>query len=171
MSEHGKWRPRVSTTYSRFRTKILGNIGVSLIKLGRYEDALAAFEECLDSNGEYGAALNLVLAAYCLEDTEKMREAFQRLVDIPAMLDDDPKFTVEQDILVIQLMNSDVLRQWERRRKQQAENNIMAAGKYFWSWDKFFEQMIIFTFPAKIISRQIAPTYVRFQPKSNQCVF
>lgn len=40
-----------------FRTKILGNIGVALVKLGRYEDALAAFEECLDSSGEYGAAV------------------------------------------------------------------------------------------------------------------
>ncbi|KAI6182319.1 hypothetical protein M3Y97_00367200 [Aphelenchoides bicaudatus] len=130
---------RVQKVHERTRTKILGNIGVALIKLGRYEDALAAFEECLDSNGDYGSALNLVLAAYCLEDTEKMREAFQRLVDIPAMVDDDHKFTTEQDILVIQLMNSDVLRQWERRRKQVAENNIMAA--------------------AKIISRQIAPTF------------
>jgi hypothetical protein len=70
-----------------------------------------------------------------------MREAFQRLVDIPTMIDDDHKFTsAEQDILVVQLMNSDLLRQWERKRKQQAENTIMAA--------------------AKIISRQIAATFV-----------
>ena len=60
------------------RTRILGNIGVALVRLGRYEDAMAAFEECLDSaGGGYSAALNLILAAYCLDDVEKMREAFQ----------------------------------------------------------------------------------------------
>lgn len=84
----------------------------------------------------------MILAAYCLEDTEKMREAFQRLVDIPTMIDDDHKFTTEQDILVVQLLNSDLLRQWERKRKQQAENTIMAG--------------------AKIISRQIAATFVPY---------
>lgn len=96
--------------------------------------------------------MNLILAAYCLEDNDKMREAFQRLVDIPTMIDDDHRFSSEQDILVIQLINSDLLRQWERRRKQQAENTIMAA--------------------AKIISRQIAPTfvYLLYNYSVNNCI-
>ncbi|KAI6234411.1 hypothetical protein M3Y99_00791700 [Aphelenchoides fujianensis] len=119
---------RVEKVHERTRTKILGNIGVALVKLGRYEDAMAAFEECLENSGEYGAALNLLLAAYCLEDADKMREAMISTTD-----------EGESDILVIQLMNSDLLRQWERRRKQQAEHTIMAG--------------------AKIISRQIAATF------------
>ncbi|KAI6203458.1 hypothetical protein M3Y94_00559000 [Aphelenchoides besseyi] len=87
-------------------TRILGNIGVALVKLGRYEDAMAAFEECLEtSGGDYGAALNLILAAYCLEDTDKMREAFQRLVDIPTMISTSDD--TESDILVV-LTNSDL---------------------------------------------------------------
>jgi intraflagellar transport protein 88 len=61
------------------------------VKLGKYEDALAAFEDCLDASGDYGTALNLVLSAYCLEDGDKMREAFQRLVDIPLMIDEEIK--------------------------------------------------------------------------------
>ena len=32
------------------RTKILNNIGVTLVKLGRYEDGLAAFEVSFNSN-------------------------------------------------------------------------------------------------------------------------
>ncbi|KAI6225571.1 hypothetical protein M3Y95_00711300 [Aphelenchoides besseyi] len=128
---------RVEKVHERIRTRILGNIGVALVKLGRYEDAMAAFEECLEtSGGDYGAALNLILAAYCLEDTDKMREAFQRLVDIPTMISTSDD--TESDILVV-LTNSDLLRQWEGRRKQQAEHTIMAA--------------------AKIISRQIAGTF------------
>lgn len=74
-----------------FRTKILNNIGVTLVKLGKYEDALGAFEDCLDSDGGYGTALNFILTAYCLEDAEKMREGFQRLVDIPMFINDEIK--------------------------------------------------------------------------------
>lgn len=61
--------------------------------MGKYEDALAAFEDCLDSDGEYGTALNLILTAYCLEDAEKMREGFQRLVDIPVIINEEIKDT------------------------------------------------------------------------------
>lgn len=73
---------------------MLNNIGIALVKLGKYEDALATFEECMDFHGDYATALNLILAAYCLDDNEKMREAFQRLVDIPLLIDDEHKFVV-----------------------------------------------------------------------------
>ncbi len=69
----------------------MNNIGVTLIKLGKYEEALGAFEDCLDAYGDYETALNLVLAAYCLEDDDKMRESFQRLVDIPLLIDEEQK--------------------------------------------------------------------------------
>ncbi|KAI1722263.1 tetratricopeptide repeat domain-containing protein [Ditylenchus destructor] len=113
-----------------YRTKFLNNIGVTLVKLGKYEDALAAFEDCLDASGDYETALNLVLAAYCLEDAEKMREAFQRLVDIPLMIDEEVKDpSADHDILALQLLANDTLNAWERKRKQQAERTILIAAK------------------------------------------
>ncbi|KAI1731152.1 tetratricopeptide repeat domain-containing protein [Ditylenchus destructor] len=121
---------QVPKVQQRTRTKFLNNIGVTLVKLGKYEDALAAFEDCLDASGDYETALNLVLAAYCLEDAEKMREAFQRLVDIPLMIDEEVKDpSADHDILALQLLANDTLNAWERKRKQQAERTILIAAK------------------------------------------
>lgn len=46
------------------RTKILNNIGVTLVRLGRYEDALVTFEDCLDQDetADFPIALNLTMA-------------------------------------------------------------------------------------------------------------
>lgn len=46
------------------RTKILNNIGVTMVKLGKYEDALATFEDCLEAGGNYGMALNSTLTVF-----------------------------------------------------------------------------------------------------------
>uniref|UniRef100_A0A914DVC1 Intraflagellar transport protein 88 homolog n=1 Tax=Acrobeloides nanus TaxID=290746 RepID=A0A914DVC1_9BILA len=119
---------QVPKVQQKTRIKMLNNIGIALVKLGKYEDALVTFEECMDFHGDYSTALNLILAAYCLDDNEKMREAFQRLVDIPLLIDDEHKY-MEQDILSTQLLNNDELRQWERQRKHLAEKTILTASK------------------------------------------
>ena len=85
---------------------MLNNIGVALVRSGNFVDALATFEECLESNGDYATALNLTITAYLLDDSDKMREAFQRLVDIPPMVDDEPKHADEPDILMAQVQFS-----------------------------------------------------------------
>lgn len=82
---------------------MLNNIGVALVKSGNFVDALSTFEECLEANGDYATALNLTITAYLLDDSEKMREAFQRLVDIPPMTDDETKHVDEPDILLAQV--------------------------------------------------------------------
>uniref|UniRef100_A0A914YAU3 Uncharacterized protein n=1 Tax=Panagrolaimus superbus TaxID=310955 RepID=A0A914YAU3_9BILA len=83
---------RIPQFQARMRCKIQNNAGVALVRLGKYEDAMAHFEECMDQGGDYAMALNLVLTAYCLDDNDKMREAFQRLVDIPVMVEDEIKY-------------------------------------------------------------------------------
>ncbi|KAH7728656.1 CBN-OSM-5 protein [Aphelenchoides avenae] len=120
---------QVPKVQQRTRAKMLNNIGVALVKSGNFVDALATFEECLESSGDYATALNLTITAYLLDDSEKMREAFQRLVDIPPMVDDEPKHADEPDILMAQVLNDDDLRKWERRRKHQAERTILVAAK------------------------------------------
>ena len=120
---------RVPQFQTRLRCKIQNNIGVALVRLGKYEDALGHFEECMDVGGDYSIALNLVLCAYCLDDNDKMREAFQRLVDIPVMIEDDLKYNQENDVLTAQLLKNDSLRQWEKQRKQHGERTILTAAK------------------------------------------
>uniref|UniRef100_A0A915LF34 Intraflagellar transport protein 88-like protein n=1 Tax=Meloidogyne javanica TaxID=6303 RepID=A0A915LF34_MELJA len=84
---------QVPKVHQRMRAKILSNIGVAMVRLGRYEDALSSFEESLELSGrsaaDYSTALNLIMAAYCLGNEEKMRESFQRLVDIPILIDEN----------------------------------------------------------------------------------
>ncbi|KHN84582.1 Intraflagellar transport protein 88 -like protein [Toxocara canis] len=121
------------------RIKILNNIGVAFIKCGEYDEASSTFEHCLEEKGDYGTALNLILTAYCLEDVDKMKDAFQRLVDIPLLFDDEPKYMEQQDFLLAQVISNDSLKQWERQRRQTAERTILTA--------------------AKIISSAIAATY------------
>lgn len=77
----------------------MNNIGISFIKRGEYEEALNAFEQCVEEKGGYGTALNLILTLYCLDDAEKMKDAFQRLLEIPFLIDDDLKYMVLTIIL------------------------------------------------------------------------
>lgn len=72
----------------------MNNIGVAFIKCGEYDEAMSTFEHCMEVKGDYNTALNLILTSYCLNDTEKMKEAFQRLLDIPLVVDDEPKYAV-----------------------------------------------------------------------------
>ncbi|CEF67704.1 No mechanoreceptor potential B [Strongyloides ratti] len=120
---------QVNNLENSVKIKLLNNIGVSLIKLGKYYDALATFEYAVDEGGDYSTALNLILTAYCLDDADKMKESFQKLIDIPTMIDDEVTKNFETDVLAAQIINNDDLKQWERKRKQMAENTILTAAK------------------------------------------
>lgn len=124
---------QVPKVHQRMRAKILSNIGVAMVRLGRYEDALSSFEESLELSGrsaaDYSTALNLIMAAYCLGNEEKMRESFQRLVDIPILIDENKQQQEEFDVLTTQLLENDALAIWERRKRHQAEKTILLAAK------------------------------------------
>ncbi|KAK0425986.1 hypothetical protein QR680_009488 [Steinernema hermaphroditum] len=119
---------QVPQVQKEVRVKMMNNIGVAFIKLGNYAEALDTFEHSLNDRADYTTSLNLILTAYCLDNVEKMREAFQKLLDVPLMIDDEPKFG-EQDVLLAQAISNDALRQWERQRKQYAERTILTAAR------------------------------------------
>uniref|UniRef100_A0A1I8BEH7 TPR_REGION domain-containing protein n=1 Tax=Meloidogyne hapla TaxID=6305 RepID=A0A1I8BEH7_MELHA len=138
---------QIPKVHQRIRAKILSNIGVAMVRLGRYEDAFSSFEESLELSGrlaaDYSTALNLIMAAYCLGNEEKMRESFQRLVDLPILIiNDENRQQEDQDVLTTQLLGNDSLAVWERRKHHQAEKTILLA--------------------AKIISQAIAPRQINF---------
>uniref|UniRef100_A0A1I7XXS8 Intraflagellar transport protein 88 homolog n=1 Tax=Steinernema glaseri TaxID=37863 RepID=A0A1I7XXS8_9BILA len=119
---------QVPQVQKEVRVKMMNNIGVAFIKLGNYSEALDTFEHSLNDRADYTTALNLILTAYCLDNVEKMREAFQKLLDVPLMIEDEPKYG-EQDVLLAQAISNDALRQWERQRKQYAERTILTAAR------------------------------------------
>ncbi|CAI5456116.1 unnamed protein product [Caenorhabditis angaria] len=122
------------------RIKILNNIGVTFVRMGNYDDALSTFEHCVEEKADFTTGLNLVLVSFCVQDAEKMRESFTKLVDIPTIPDDDfLREKDDDDVLLNQTLNSDSLRGLEKQKKADAEKAIITA--------------------VKIISPAIAPEY------------
>lgn len=59
-----------------------------------------------------------------------MREAFVKMIDIPGFPDDDyMKEKDDDDVLLNQTLNSDMLKNWEKRNKSDAEKAIITAVK------------------------------------------
>uniref|UniRef100_A0A1I7XHN3 TPR_REGION domain-containing protein n=1 Tax=Heterorhabditis bacteriophora TaxID=37862 RepID=A0A1I7XHN3_HETBA len=130
---------QVPSIQKETRINILNNIGVAFIKMGKYDDAVSTFEHCVEERADFKTALNLVLTAYCIEDADRMRDGFQKLLDVPLDEEDEQKPNDKDDVLLNQVLNSDTLHQWERRKKIEVERAILTA--------------------AKIISPAIAPDY------------
>ncbi|VDM08134.1 unnamed protein product [Wuchereria bancrofti] len=120
---------QVPNSQKNTRIKIMNNIGVAFIKCGEYDEADSTFEHCMNEKGNYNTALNFILTAYCLNDIEKMKDGFQRLLDIPLLTDDETKYMDQQDFLISQMISNDSLKQWERQRRNIAEKTIFIATK------------------------------------------
>ncbi|VDM99646.1 unnamed protein product [Thelazia callipaeda] len=84
----------IPSSQKHTRAKIMNNIGVAFVKCGEYEEASSIFEHCMDEKGNYKTALNSILTAFCLNDVDKMKDGFQRLLDIPLLVDDEAKYIV-----------------------------------------------------------------------------
>ncbi|VDM53173.1 unnamed protein product [Angiostrongylus costaricensis] len=120
---------QVPSIQKEIRINILNNIGVAFIKMGKYNDAMSTFEHCVDERADFKTALNMVLTAYCLEDADRMRDGFQKLLDVPLDDDEDNKHNDKDDVLMAQVLNNDSLRQWTRRQRADAERAILTAAR------------------------------------------
>ncbi|KAK6042390.1 hypothetical protein COOONC_20105, partial [Cooperia oncophora] len=69
------------------------------------------------------------LTAYCLEDADRMRDGFQKLLDVPLDDDEENKPNDKDDVLMSQVLNNDSLRQFARRQRADAERAILTAAK------------------------------------------
>ncbi|EJD75140.1 OSM-5 protein [Loa loa] len=120
---------QIPNSQKNTRIKIMNNIGVAFIKCGEYDEADSTFEHCMNEKGNYNTALNFILTAYCLNDIDKMKDGFQRLLDIPLLIDDETKYMDQHDYLISQMISNDSLKQWERQRRNVAEKTIFIATK------------------------------------------
>lgn len=85
---------QVPGNQKELRLKITHNIGVLFVKMGQYSDAATSFEFIMAEKGEKSdikSGLHLVLCYYALGDTEKMKKAFQYLLDVPIDFNEDEK--------------------------------------------------------------------------------
>ncbi|MBN3306649.1 IFT88 protein, partial [Amia calva] len=120
----------VSHHNKEMRMRIMENISVVLIKLGKYTEAITSMEDIMMERPDIKTASNLIVCSYGVGDSERMKKAFQELVCVPLGIDeylppnDDPNAK-----LVFEVIQNDQLRQMERERKALAEKYIMASAK------------------------------------------
>ena len=111
------------------RLKITHNIGVLFVKMGQYSDAATSFEFIMAEKGDIKSGLHLVLCYYALGDTEKMKKAFQYLLDVPIDFNDEDKLmnssTNPSHEYIYNAIQSDELYQYEHKLKSLAQRSIL----------------------------------------------
>lgn len=59
--------------------------------MGQYADAATSFEFIMSEKGDLKSGLHLILCYYALGDVDKMRKAFQMLLEVPIEFNEDDK--------------------------------------------------------------------------------
>lgn len=90
-----------------YRIKILNNIGVAFVKLGKYDEAISTLEHCMEEKPDFRTGLNMLLCVHTLEDKDRMREVFQRLLEIPLDADDEDKYVSLSVRLIVHTANTE----------------------------------------------------------------
>ncbi|CAH0385131.1 unnamed protein product [Bemisia tabaci] len=124
---------QVPNTHKDLRVRIMHNIGILFVKLGQFDDACTSFEYIMQEKPDFKAGLHVILCYYAVENKERMKEAFQMLLAVPLLIDDDDKYAVNnEDVnasLLAEVVRNDSLTVLERQMKQEAEKCILTAAK------------------------------------------
>ncbi|KAJ8724951.1 hypothetical protein PYW07_015909 [Mythimna separata] len=81
------------TAEKDLRMKVMHNIGLLLVRMGKFRDAVTNFQHIMHEQGDFQTGLHLVLCSVALNDAEGAKAAFH------AMLDVEPP-TFHQDIAI-----------------------------------------------------------------------
>lgn len=73
---------QVPVNQKELRLRVTHNIGVLFVRMGQYSDAAASFEFIMAERGDIRAAMHLVLCYYALGDVDKMKRAFQMMLEV-----------------------------------------------------------------------------------------
>lgn len=122
---------QVPGNQKELRLKITHNIGILFVKMGQYSDAATSFEFIMAEKGDVKSGLHLALCYYALGDTEKMKKAFQYLLDVPIDFNDDEKMinssTNPSHEYIYNAIQSDELHHYEQKMKNQAQRAILVT--------------------------------------------
>ncbi|XP_058465292.1 intraflagellar transport protein 88 homolog [Malaya genurostris] len=123
---------QVPSNQKELRLKITHNIGILFIKMGQYSDAATSFEFIMSEKGDLKTGLHLILCYYALGDVEKIKHAFQMLLDIQIdYLEDDKMFQANTNPsyeYINEMIKSDELRAYEQKIRHLAEKNILISA-------------------------------------------
>lgn len=82
---------QVPINQKELRLRVTHNIGILFVRMGQYSDAATSFEFIMSERGDIRAGMHLILCYYALGDVEKMKRAFQMLLDVATEFDEDDK--------------------------------------------------------------------------------
>lgn len=123
---------QVPSNQKEVRLKISHNIGILFIKMGQYSDAASNFEFIMSERADFKCGLHLVLCYYALGDTEKIKRAFQLLLEVQFVLEEEHKLmnaiTNPSHQYILDTIKSDELYVLESQRKHLAEKSILMSA-------------------------------------------
>ncbi|GAB1602993.1 intraflagellar transport protein 88 homolog [Argonauta hians] len=123
---------QIQMSHKQIKMKVMQNIGISFVKMGKYEEAVESFETIMTESPVFKIGFNLILCYYALDDREKMKRSFEQLLHIDCKFDDEDKYQPGENKLYnhfVEVIKNDSLRQLEREKKYEAEKSIKTAAK------------------------------------------
>ncbi|XP_015519065.1 intraflagellar transport protein 88 homolog isoform X2 [Neodiprion pinetum] len=121
------------TAQKDLRIKIMHNIGMLFVQMGRLEEAANSFEWVMRERAEFKAGLHAVLCHFALSHRDKMKRGFLELLEVQLNIDQEDKYNINTEDVVANILNevikNDELSKLEKEMKQEAEKTILTAAK------------------------------------------
>ncbi|KPJ16859.1 Intraflagellar transport protein 88-like [Papilio machaon] len=120
------------TAEKDLRMKAMHNIGLLLVRMGKFRDAVTNFQHIMHEQGDFQTGLHLVLCSVALNDAEAGKAAFHAMLDVePATYHHDIPIDDENDAyecVLRDVVRGDRLSQWSRRAAAHAERCLALAA-------------------------------------------
>lgn len=123
---------QVQLTHRQMKMKIMQNIGIAFVKMGKYDDAIESFENVMNDSPSFKTGFNLILCYFALNDQNKMKWAFEQMLAVDIDFNDEYKYQSSDNAEhnhFIEVIKDDALRRFEREKKYEAEKCIKTAAK------------------------------------------
>ncbi|XP_026326513.1 intraflagellar transport protein 88 homolog isoform X2 [Hyposmocoma kahamanoa] len=120
------------TAEKDLRMKVMHNIGLLLVRMGKFRDAVTNFQHIMQEQGDFQTGLHLVLCSVALNDAEGGKAAFHAMLDVdPPMHHQDITIDDENDpyeCVLRDVIRADRLSRWSRRAAADAERCLALAA-------------------------------------------
>ncbi|KAG7305413.1 hypothetical protein JYU34_009482 [Plutella xylostella] len=120
------------TAEKDLRMKVMHNIGLLLVRMGKFRDAVTNFQHIMHEQGDFQTGLHLVLCSVALNDAEGGKAAFHAMLDVePPAYHQDIAIDDENDAFEAVLRDvarGDRLSRWSRRAAADAERCLTLAA-------------------------------------------
>ncbi|XP_059060211.1 intraflagellar transport protein 88 homolog [Achroia grisella] len=120
------------TAEKDLRMKVMHNIGLLLVRMGKFRDAVTNFQHIMHEQGDFQTGLHLVLCSAALNDAEGGKAAFHAMLDVePPSYHQDITIDEENDAyecVVRDVVRGDRLSRWSRRAAADAERSLALAA-------------------------------------------